>query len=92
MPKVKYVGVKPVKTDNVAGTKTVWDGNGDVQEVSDAVWLKLAKHPDIWERVDDATDKPVPSLANSLTEEKPLVAISDIVAKKKPGPKAKKAA
>lgn len=91
MPKVKYVGVKPVKTDNVAGTKTVWDGNGDIQEVSDAAWVKLARHPDIWERVDDANDKPKPSLADVVVNTPAPVSISDIVAKKKPGPKAKKA-
>ena len=91
MPKVKYVGAKPVKTDNVAGTKTVWNGNGDIQEVSDATWLKLSRHPDIWERVEDTEVKPPPSLANSLNDGS-AVAIADLVAKKKPGPKAKKAA
>jgi hypothetical protein len=87
MPKVKYVGVKPVKTDNVAMTKTVWVGNGDVQEVDETTWAKLAKHPDIWERVEDA--RPKPSLADVVVNTPAPVAISDIVAKKKPGSKPK---
>lgn len=53
--KVEYIGVKPVKTDNVAGTATLWQGHGDVQEVSEAAWAKLSKHPDIWRQ---AGDKP----------------------------------
>ncbi len=86
MTKVKYVGAKDIKTDNVAMTNTVWAGNGDVQEVSEAAWLKLAKHPDIWERVDE---EPVTqlSLADSIKPAEPM-AIADIV-RKKPGPKPK---
>jgi hypothetical protein len=53
--KVEYIGVKPVKADNVAGTATIWQGHGDVQEVSEAAWAKLSKHPDIWRL---AGDKP----------------------------------
>jgi len=84
MPKVKYVGAKLVKTDNVAGTKIVWVGNGDVQEVDDATWAKLSRHPDIWERVEDS--RPKPSLADVVVNTP--VSISDIV-RKKPGPKPK---
>jgi hypothetical protein len=47
--KVKYVGRKPVKFDNVAGTNTVWNGPGDVQEVTPEVWTKLSKHEGVWE-------------------------------------------
>lgn len=46
--KVEYVGVKPEKIDNVAGTGKVWHGQGDVQEVSPEAWAKLKRHPDIW--------------------------------------------
>lgn len=82
MAKVKYVGVKDVKTDNVAGTKTLWVGYGDVQEVTEATWAELSKHPDIWELV---AEEAVASLADSVA---PVEAIGDIV-RKKPGPKAK---
>lgn len=80
MPKVKYVGQKPAKKDNVAMTGTIWNGNGDIQEVSDAAWEKLKNHPDIWELV-----KAEPSLSDAINEP---VAIADIV-RKKPGPKPK---
>lgn len=86
MPKVKYVGTKSVKTDNVAGTKTVWAGQGDVQEVDDVTWAKLRKHPDIWECVDGSTapSSTSPSLADAVpvTPVAMPVAISDIVRKK----------
>lgn len=85
MPQVRYIGLKTVKTDNVALTKTVWDGNGDVQEVDEATWAKLSKHPDIWELV-KGESKPQPSLADVVVDTP--VAISDIV-RKKPGPKPK---
>lgn len=52
MINVRYVGKKSVKSDNVANTGTIWVGFGDVQPVSDAVWGKLSKHPDIWENAD----------------------------------------
>jgi hypothetical protein len=52
MIKVRYVGLKERRADTVAGTGTVWIGHGDVQDVPDAAWPKLSKHPDIWERVD----------------------------------------
>jgi hypothetical protein len=84
MPKVKYVGLKPVKTDNVALTGAIWNGNGDIQDVSAAAWEKLAKHPDIWELVKEDSK---PSLSNSIPAPD-AVAIADIV-RKKPGPKAK---
>lgn len=50
--KVKYVGLKPVKEDNVAGTGITWFGQGDVQEVPLTAWTKMAKHPDVWARAD----------------------------------------
>lgn len=54
MINVKYVGKKAVKSDNVANTGTVWIGYGDVHPVSEAVWGKLSKHPDIWQDADKA--------------------------------------
>jgi len=46
---IKYIGPKPVKHDNVAGTSTIWSGPGDVQEVPDAAVPLLLKHPTVWE-------------------------------------------
>lgn len=52
--KIMYVGKKPMKTDNVAGTDTVWNGKGDVQEVSDpAAVEKMVAHADVWRVVPD---------------------------------------
>lgn len=48
MPKVYYVGFKPRRVDTVTGSGITWEGRGDAKEVTDAVWGKLAKHPDIW--------------------------------------------
>lgn len=45
---VKYVGIKPMKADNVAHSGAVWLGHGDVQAVTPAVWGKLVNHPDVW--------------------------------------------
>lgn len=47
--RIEYVGKKPVKEDNVAKTGTVWQGQGDVQEVADeAACSKLLAHPLVW--------------------------------------------
>jgi len=56
MKNIRYIGKKDERTDNVAGTGLVWNGQGDVQTVSDAAAAKLLAHPDIWE---DAGDAPV---------------------------------
>jgi hypothetical protein len=55
---VQYVGRKPVAFDNVAGSKKQWDGNGDVQTVTEAQARILIKYPDQWalvNRADEAT-------------------------------------
>lgn len=49
MAKIEYIGKKEQKTDNVAGTETVWNGEGDVQEISDPIAVeKLLAHPNVW--------------------------------------------
>lgn len=53
MPRVMYVGLKEAKIDNVADTGLVWCGHGDIHSVSDEVWAKLSKHPDVWELAPD---------------------------------------
>lgn len=46
--KIKYVGRKDFKTDNVAGTGLTW-GSGDSLEVADpAKAARLLRHPDVW--------------------------------------------
>lgn len=45
---VEYIGSKDTKTDNVAGTDTIWYGNGDVQPVDAQAWPKLAAHSSVW--------------------------------------------
>lgn len=56
--RVMYVGKKPRQTDTVGGTKTVWNGPGDVQEVPLSAWAKMTKHPDVWS-LDDGSRKAV---------------------------------
>ena len=46
--KVVYIGLKPQKGDNVAGTKLVW-APGQVHEIEDEkIAAKLVEHADIW--------------------------------------------
>ena len=51
---VMYVGLKPRKFDNVAGTGLTWHGSGDIQYVSANAWALLSRHPDVWREVTDA--------------------------------------
>lgn len=71
MTAIKYIGKKPVKTDNVAGTGTVWNGPGDVQNVDkpEAV-AKLLAHTGIWVR-EEAEAKPVALSEVTNTAPKP---------------------
>lgn len=54
MIKIQYIGHKPYKTDNVAGTATVWEGRGDVQEVPDDAAPKLLRFPGVWQVAEEA--------------------------------------
>lgn len=58
MVKVQYVGSKPMKIDNIAGTGLVWNGNGDVQEVDEQVWAKLSQHPSVWVKAPEPAKEP----------------------------------
>lgn len=87
--KVKYVGVKPQKTDNVAGTGQVWNGPDDVQEVPIAAWAKLSKHPDIWQRVSDGDPN---TLASGLAPVPVAQPVPQAPAAPKASPAAKTAA
>lgn len=60
--RVIYVGQKPIKEDNIAGTGAVWRGEGDVQNVPLAAWPKLAPHRGIWQLAEGV---PVKTLASA---------------------------
>lgn len=51
---VRYVGKKAAAYDNVARSGVTWNGNGDVQQVTDAQAKLLLKYPDQWELADAA--------------------------------------
>lgn len=55
MAKIRYVGSKPSKMDNIAGTGVVWNGNGDVKNIPDRVVPLLLAHPDVWALDDGET-------------------------------------
>lgn len=42
---VRYIGGVARKTDRVGGTKTIWNGPGDVQRVPESVAAKLFRMP-----------------------------------------------
>lgn len=52
--KIVYVGKKPAAYDNVAKSGKVWNGNGDVQEVTAEQAKQLLKFPDQWQLADAA--------------------------------------
>lgn len=61
MVKIQYIGHKPHKTDNVAGTAVAWEGHGDVQDVPDDAAPKLLRFPGVWQVAEEAeASKPAP--------------------------------
>lgn len=54
MVKIKYVGRKPFAFDNVAHSGKCWQGNGDIQEVTELQAKTLTRYPDQWELADAA--------------------------------------
>lgn len=55
MTPIKYVGLKPVKTDGKTsfGTGIVWEGPGDVKMVEDVIAAQMiTKYPEIWALAD----------------------------------------
>lgn len=66
MPKlipIVYIGKKPAAFDNVARSGKCWNGNGDVQEVTDAQAKVLIQYTDQWQLANkadaEAVNKPV---------------------------------
>lgn len=54
MPMIKYVGGRPLKYDNVAGTGLSWQA-GESKSVSQSAANKLVCYPDVWE-LDEGED------------------------------------
>ena len=65
--RVRYVGLKDKEQDTVARTDIWWVGIGDIKEVPASAWPILAKHPDVWELVEDP--QPVESAAEAEADE-----------------------
>lgn len=76
MTKIKYIGHKPYKTDNVAGTASVWEGHGDVQDVPDDAATKLLRFPGVWQIAEEAeSSKPAPAAGDAATTEPDKAAV-----------------
>lgn len=58
MTQIRYIGTKPGKEDNVAGTGVRWAGPGDVQEVPDRAVPYLLQHPAVWTLATDEYEAP----------------------------------
>jgi pyruvate/2-oxoglutarate dehydrogenase complex dihydrolipoamide acyltransferase (E2) component len=81
MTVIRYIGLKPVKQDNVAATGIVWMGAGDAHEVADPIAAsKLLSYPLVWEEVAEAeASKAASDEGNS--EDQPPAAAAQKVAK-----------
>jgi len=67
---VQYVGIKPVKVDNVANTGLTWTPQ-QVHPVTALEAQKLARHPDVWQIVapEDVSGEPTqPSVSTVATQ------------------------
>lgn len=83
--KIVYVGKKPTAYDNVAKSGKCWDGQGDVQEVTEDQAKQLIKYPDQWQLADQADAQAVnkPSTTEVTNEDGEQVQI-DAAALAKP--------
>lgn len=79
MAKIQYIGKKPSKDDNVAGTGIVWNGPGDVQEVKSAEAVeKLLEHKTVWALVPESTPVAEPSEAKAPAPKKGIYEDSEV--------------
>lgn len=80
MAKIMYVGKKPSKKDNVAGTEAFWARHGDVQEIADPEAVeKMLKHTDCWRLVsDEAGTMPADTVIPEAKTPKPAKAKSKV--------------
>lgn len=63
---VEYIGEKPTKQDNVAGTGVVWFGKGDVRPVPAQAWPRLAVHTGVWRLFEERTESPAAASVAAL--------------------------
>lgn len=54
--RIRYIGKKPRKEDNVASSNFVWEHPGQVKEVSDEVAIRLLNYPSVWVEEGAAND------------------------------------
>lgn len=67
--KIVYVGNKPTSHDNVARSGAIWNGKGDIQEVTEDQAKILLKYPDQWALADETEQDP--------TDNKTYIEVSD---------------
>lgn len=79
--KIRYIGDKDMKTDNVAGTRIVWLGNGNVQEVPDDKAPLFLRHPTVWEAANGA-EANEPRMLTTHTRDNDLVPTAEELAAK----------
>ena len=77
MLSIEYVGLKATETDHLYGTGVTWYGAGDVQEVPEAAWEKMAKHTDVWRLAPVQEGDEALSLADAKTLVKALDDMTD---------------
>lgn len=77
---VQYVGEKPLKEDNIAGTGVAWLGHGDVQPVPVAAWPKLAVHSGVWRLADGQQPVAPRALDNATITADQVIKIDSISA------------
>lgn len=77
MTKIRYVGSKPAKTDNVAGTGLTW-GPDEVLEVPPGAAAKLLQHPDVWAIDDEPPPGPKFGLVLVVGEHEQSVVLDDM--------------
>ena len=76
--RVKYVGSKPLKYDNVTYSRHTW-APGQVVEVPDPVGARLVRHPTVWAAVDAGGDAAVvPPVAKLSVDPADLASVYEV--------------
>lgn len=65
---VKYIGTKSLQVDRLYGTRTVWSGAGDVQEIDDdeSAERMCRNHPDTYALIERDGTTPTPTPLGAL--------------------------
>ena len=84
MAQIKYIGRKASAVDNVASSRVVWDGPGDVQTVTDRQARILLQYPDQWALAEgsDALSLKKESVLAFINPEGERVEVSETALKK----------